>query len=102
MLVSERWQHGWRCTARQSADLCYDKMRECREVIVDIISLLFKYPTTSGIRHVGVPLMPDKRDFTVCTCGVLQTETTPSGSLYCLLYLKLALVVINDNEVELI
>ena len=39
----------------QHADLCYGKMRECRVVIVDIISLLFKYPATSGIRHVGGP-----------------------------------------------
>ena len=27
-----------------------------RVVIVDIISLLFKYPATSGIRHVGSPV----------------------------------------------
>ena len=33
-----------------------DTMRECRVVIVNIISLLFKYPATSGIRHVGGPV----------------------------------------------
>ena len=56
MLVSVRWQRGWRRAARRSADLCFEKMRECRMVIVDIISLLFKYPATSGIPHVGGPV----------------------------------------------
>ena len=56
VLVSVRWQRGWRRVAWRSADLSYDKMRECRVVIVDIISLLFKYTATSGIQHVSGPV----------------------------------------------
>ena len=42
--------------ARRSADLCYGKMLECMVVIVDIISLIIKYPVISGIRDVGGPV----------------------------------------------
>ena len=63
VLVSVRWQRGWRRVARQSADLYYGKMCECRVVIVDIISLPFKYPALLGIRHVGGPVDAGKEGF---------------------------------------
>ena len=62
VLVSVRWQRGWRRMAWRSADLYYSKMPECRVVIVDIISLYYSttMPVTTG-HHQGAYILQYRR-----------------------------------------